>query len=337
MRRERIQTGAASVPEQRSALRPRTDLWRIGQVIALAATLALVAGLFRAPEAALSLLWDVAIPILPAVFLVNPALWRNVCPLGTLNMLTNGWGAHAALPDRLLPAAGAIGIVLLAVMVPARRFLFNANGPALAFTILAVAALALLLGAFFARRAGFCNAICPVLPVERLYGQNPLIAVGNARCGSCRGCVSRGCIDLAKTHSIAQTLGPSRLSHDWLQSVYGIFAAAFPGFVLGYYLVPDGPLDSAGTVYFTVAACSGASYLLAQVVVRILKLGSVPALRLLAALAIGLYYWFAAAVVAGHLGFPDWAPAAIRILTMILIALWLWRMDWPRLVTRAPT
>lgn len=336
MKREPIQVVPASARKQGVGAPWWTSTWRIGQVIALAATLALVAGLFLKPRLALSLLWDVAIPVLPAVFLVHPALWRNICPLGTLNMLGNGQRARIALPDRLLTAAGALGILLLALMVPARRFLFNENGPALALTILGVGTLALVLGAFFERRAGFCNSICPVLPVERLYGQHPLVAIGNARCGTCSGCVTRGCLDTAKTNAIAQTLGPARLSHDWLQSVYGAFAAAFPGFVLGYYLVPNGPLGSAGIVYGTLAAYSAASYVLTQIMVRGLSLSSATAIRLLAALGIGLYYWLAAPVIADHLGFSAAAVTTIRALAAGLILLWLWRMDWPTLDRRAP-
>lgn len=178
--------------------------------------------------------------------------------------------------------------------------------------------------------------ICPVLPVERLYGQSPLVPAGNARCGACSACVPRGCLDVSASRSIQQTLGASRLPHGWLHSGYGIFAAAVPGFVLGYYLVPNGPLDSAGTVYATVAGWSFASYVLTQLLVRGLNLRSLMALRLLAALAIGLYYWFVAPVVVGHLGLYDWASLVIRALAITLIVLWLVRMDWPAPNTQAP-
>ena len=59
----------------------------------LVLTLALLAGLMVAPDTATLLLWDGAIPLLPAVFLINPGLWRNVCPLATLNLLPNQKGS----------------------------------------------------------------------------------------------------------------------------------------------------------------------------------------------------------------------------------------------------
>jgi hypothetical protein len=302
--------------------------WRLAQVFALLATFALVAALWVVPHTGLRLLWDVAIPLLPAAFLLHPALWRNICPLGTLNMLPNRWGAGRVLDDRLIPIAGGMGIVLLALMVPARRFLFNTEGPVLAATILGVALLALVLGAIFDKKAGFCSGICPVLPVERLYGQSPLLAVSNPRCLPCTMCTTRGCIDIAQAKSIAQTLGRARKSHAWLQSGYGIFAAGFPGFVTGYNLTQDGGLASAGPVYLTVALWTGGSYLATQVLVRAAGLSAAVALRLLGALAIGLYYWFVAPVVTDHLGLPGWAPIVVRTAALGLVAIWLWRAEW---------
>ena len=106
---------------------------------------------------------------------------------------------------------------------------------------------------------------------------------------------------------------------------FGAFAASFRGFVLGYYLTTNGPLDTAGSVYFTIALYTLASYVLTQIVVRTLNLGAELAVRLLGALAIGLYYWFASAVVTDHLGLHDGATVTIRTLAFALIALWLWR------------
>jgi nitrite reductase (NADH) large subunit len=305
-----------------------TTWWRSAQLVGVGVTVALLAGLMAAPETATRLLWDGAIPLLPAVFLVHPGIWRNVCPLATLNMLPNRKGTGRGLNDRLVPVAGAIGIMLLALLVPARRFLFNHDGTALALTITGVAVLAVALGMVFDQKAGFCSGICPVLPVERLYGQDPLITVGNPRCNPCTTCVTRGCIDLAQSKSLAQVLGRSRKSHAWLQGHYGIFAASFPGFVAGYYLTPDGPLSSAGSVYLTVGLAAVVSYGISQAVVRLSGISAVVAIRLLGAIALGIYYWFAAEVVSTHLALPPWPPYAIRAAAFTLILWWLGRFDW---------
>jgi hypothetical protein len=107
-------------------------------------------------------------------------------------------------------------------MVPARHLLFNQNGPALAVTILAVGALAAALGTVFTVRSAFCNALCPVLPVEQLYGQSPLIQLDRGRCSTCVLCVKTGCLDLTDK-VIPQLLGTSRRSARWLLTPHGAF------------------------------------------------------------------------------------------------------------------
>lgn len=305
----------------------RRSLWRAAQAAALAGTLALIGALFTVPDVALRVLWDMAIPVLPAVFLISPGLWRNICPLATLNMLPSRLGGRRVLDDRWIPAAGVVGVVLLVLMVPARRFLFNTDGTVLAVTIVLVAVLALVLGAVFDKKAGFCNSICPVLPVERLYGQRQLFDSGNPRCVPCTVCTTRGCIEIAQSKSIAQTLGRVRRSHAWLQSGFGAFAAGFPGFIIGYNLTQDGGPATAGAVYLTVAMWTASSYVVAHLVVRAFGLGSAVAVRLLGALSIGLYYWFAGPVVSEHLAFPAWTGTAIRGAAFALIAIWLLRAD----------
>ena len=171
--------------------------WRLAQGLGLLVTGALIVGLFSAPESALGLLWNVLIPILPATFLLSPLIWRALCPLATLNLLPNGLFAARTMPAALQKTLGTAGIALLLILVPARRFLFNEEGAILGIVILAVGALALGLGAIYPQKAGFCNTLCPVLPVEKLYGQHPLVAMKDTRCASCVRCVPKGCLDLA--------------------------------------------------------------------------------------------------------------------------------------------
>src|SRR5690606_39768035 len=100
-------------------------LWRLASLLGLVLTAVLLLGLVVRPTLTLHLLWDMIIPLLPLVFLANPMIWRNVCPLGTLNRLT-GASADRRAPSRSVLRGGwVVGIVLLAILVPARRFLFN--------------------------------------------------------------------------------------------------------------------------------------------------------------------------------------------------------------------
>lgn len=319
--------------------RTRKRLWRSARLASLAATLALLAALVVTPAPALEVLWKVVIPLVPASLLASPMLWRNVCPLSTLNM-----AADRALGSRLPPrrplrgrwatASCVLGIGLLAAMVPARRFVFNHDGPALALVITGVAVAALLAGLAFEAKAGFCNAFCPVLPVERLYGQCPLIDVGNSRCGACTLCAP-ACIDLSPVKTIRQVLGPGRRSHAWLTTPFGAFAAAFPGFVLGYFLAPDTTLSGAIWVYIRILGWAALAWLAVALIVHALEITSARALPALAATAAGIYYWFAAPDLAQALSTPEPGAAVARVAFLSLVAIWLWRAEsWGVFPTR---
>ena len=297
-------------------------LWLGAQWAGVAITLALLGGLVMRPEGSLNILWNVLIPLVPASLLVAPMLWRNVCPLATLNLVSNRAGRSGKLGNGWLPRAGLIGMVLLVVLVPARRFVFNADGTILAVTIGAVAVLALGLGFFFDAKAGFCNSICPVLPVERLYGQSPLVRLSNPRCTPCTMCTSKGCIDLAPHHSIELTLGETRRSTRWLLNGYGAFAAAFPGFIIGYGTLTDGPLSTAASVYTHIALWCLGSYLVVAALMLVLRLSSAVAMVLLGTVAAGLYYWYAAAAITAAFELPSTGMLAMRVAAFALVALW---------------
>ena len=296
--------------------------WRIAQVAALVATLLLLAGLELRPALSLRVLWAGIIPLLPASWLLHPGLWRNICPLATLNMATAATGRGNRLDAISVGRANAAGILLLLLLVPARRFLFNQDAAALTLAISAVALLALAGGLLFDRKAGFCDAICPILPVERLYGQDPLTHVSNPRCPTCTLCVSTGCVDLARRKSIPQILSQSRRSAGWLLRPFGAFAAAFPGFVLGYYLSPNVPGAEAATVYFTVLSTAGLSWCIVAIIATLSRLSARRLIPILGVLALGFYYTLGAGDIARTW---NWDPAsawAIRVPALAMLGWW---------------
>jgi hypothetical protein len=288
-------------------------------------TVALLPALVRWPEPSLRILWYVAIPILPATFLINTQLWRNICPLATLTTLTgNHVGSHT-IQRKWVGLVGGLGIILLAVMVPARRFLFNTDGMVLAATVGAVAVLALVGGLLFNKRAGFCNSICPILPVERLYGQRPLLSIPNARCPKCTLCTRLGCLDLTPEKSAVQVLGEARDTRRWPFTAFGAFALGFPGFVAGYNLLTDVPLSSALGVYGTVALWTVGSWLVLAVGFAVLRVSPARALLLCGGLAVGLYYWFAPLGIAQEFALQPTFIWVARIAMLSLVGVWLLR------------
>jgi hypothetical protein len=293
------------------------------QFLGVLLTLVLLGALWLVPKPTLHVLWDMVIPLLPAVFLVNPLIWRNVCPLATLNDLGGSRPNRRAMGLGMTHAGWIVGIVLLFVLVPARRFLFNENGPALGVTIAVVAVLALIAGLPFARRAGFCSTICPVLPVEKLYGQVPLLAMHGARCDQCTICTPVGCIDLAATKTVAQTIGPHRRDVRWLSTGFGAFAAAFPGFVIGYFTATNGDVSTAPAVYLRMLGLAAVSYVIVAAVVLVVRLRAAVALPLLGASALALYYWYATPTLLKAYGAPG-ATVALRVLIATTLVFWLW-------------
>jgi hypothetical protein len=222
----------------------------------------------------------------------------------------------------MLVWAWGVGVVLLAVLVPARRFLFNEHGAVLAGTIVVVGSLALAMGLAVSRRGGFCNALCPVLPVEKLYGQSPLVQVGSARCSDCNLCTASGCIDLAGRKSARQSVHLED-GVKWLFSPFGIFAAAFPGFVVGYFQTVNTALSGAAEVYLTVGEWAGGSLLAVLATVGLFKIRPTLALPILGGVSVGLYYWFGAPALATAYGLPTTGGTALRVLAMALVIAWL--------------
>ncbi len=302
-----------------------SPLWRVAQLTGLALTVVLLAGLVIRPVLALHALWDMAIPILPAVFLINPMLWRNVCPLATLNQLGERTPV-TRLPPTLLQGSWVVGTVLLFALVPARRFLFNEHGVYLTATILVVALLALASGFVYSRRAGFCNSLCPVLPVEKLYGQHPMLKVPSAICLDCTACAVRGCIDLAGGPALAQSVGKGLLQDArWMVSPMGRFALLFPGFVVGYFTTVNGGFETALAVYGHIGFWMLIGALVLGVVALLLRIPGTVALPLIGAGALGLYYWYAGPALATAYGVEPLGPVVFRATFFLLIALWLAR------------
>ena len=293
--------------------------WKLAEWVGLLATPTLLVGLFQWPEPTLKILWNVVIPLVPASLLLTPLLWRNTCPLSTLNLYGNKLSDRSWPPSWFVTAAPILGIALFAALVPARRFLFNQNGPVLAITIVAVGALAVLLGALFKVKSGFCNGVCPVLPVERLYGQRPILRIGHTRC--CTECTAT-CIDPSPQQAPLVALGEARESNRWLATPFGAFAAAFPGFVFGYFQTVDGPLSSAASVYATVFLSAVASYAIVAVIVGLVRIPAGRILPVLGALAVGTYYWFAAPQLAATLALGDAAGHIVRIAFVLFVLGW---------------
>jgi hypothetical protein len=75
-------------------------VWTVLRWFGVACALGIVTASIIAPSLGLLIFWGVFVPIIPLVFLVAPALWRNVCPMASLNQIprTLGFTRGLTLP-----------------------------------------------------------------------------------------------------------------------------------------------------------------------------------------------------------------------------------------------
>jgi hypothetical protein len=286
------------------------------------------------PALGLHLLWNVLIPVAPALLVLAPGVWRNLCPLGSLSLAPNHFGLSrkrhlsSAWRGRLFLGA----FLLLIVVVPLRKVLLDNHGPILAAVLCAVGLLAIALGCVFNWKSGWCSSLCPVYPVELLYGSHPLVTVSNAHCPNCTNCV-------APCSESTSALTPTNAIPTKLARAAGItLTGSFPGFVFGWFKVPtytgwDGfsHLGSAFGLPYATAALTLVFYLaLRSVWPKHDRLIS----SIFAAAAIITYYWFrlppifglgnpqAAMIVDLSGRLPSWSATALRIFELLVFS-WL--------------
>jgi hypothetical protein len=312
----------------------KRTLWHWAQGLAWAAGMFVWVALIVWPKLGLHLLWNVLIPVAPALLVLAPGVWRNLCPLGSLSLAPQHFGFSQR--KMLTPAwrsrlyLGAL--ILLLVVVPLRKVVLDSNGPLLAAVLAAVGLLAMGLGFTFNWKSGWCSSLCPVYPVELLYGSRPLVSVANAHCAKCSGCVAP-CSEQLKGVTPRSAVKTPLGRHIGI-----VLTGCFPGFVWGWYQVPtysgmDGfaHLPLAYGLPYLAGALTLALYLAARKgwPKREPLTGS-----LFAAAAIIIYYWFRlppifgigdpakAMIVDVSRWLPSWSTTTLRFFELVAFS-WL--------------
>ena len=292
-------------------------IWIALQAVMLTVGVALVALLLFWPDVGIALMWNLLIPVAPGLVTIAPGLWRNICPMATVHMLPQklGLSQNIRMPEWGAAALGTISVTLLFVVVPMRRIGLNVDGTLTAIMLLSAAVIAFTMGTLFEMRSGWCTSLCPIHPVERLYGTNPAITFKNARCDLCEAC-SNPCPD--STPEMTPTLtGATRVQ----QFLGNFVVGSFPGFVWGWYQVPDYPPSQVGTqeiitaYVWPIGACL-VSYVIFKIGEHLLRYRpSARAVmhRTFAAAAISTYYWYRLPGPAFLL--PDWFPLVSHMVT----------------------
>ncbi len=237
-------------------LEPRLPMWvwYAARAAVMAITLALAGLVGWWPAAGLKLFWGLAVPLLPALLVVAPGLWRQVCPMATMNQLPRlaGFGLARELPPALKQAAFGIAVALFLAAVALRTPLLNHRGAWVGAGIVLVLLLAFAGGTLFKGRSGWCGTFCPLAPVQRSYGQAPLFVVRNGYCTPCVGC-QKSCYDFNPRAAVFSDIYDDDPRH---AAQRRLFMGLLPGLVLGYFLQQgQADISTAHSVLILLAAC----------------------------------------------------------------------------------
>ncbi len=210
-------------------------IWRIVQSIVWVAGITILFCLIFFPSTGILLFWNILIPIAPALLVVATGVWRNVCPLATTNLFPRHyqWSMGRKLTARQLGKLNLVAVLALYVIVPLRHAVFNVNGPATAALIASMAFTGFGLGFIYEWKSIWCSGLCPIHPVEKLYGGNVFMPFPNAHCGECMNCVIP-CPDSTPN------MNPSVSRKNVFQRTSAILIiGGLPGFIWGWFHVPD--------------------------------------------------------------------------------------------------
>jgi hypothetical protein len=293
-------------------------IWTALQASMLLVGVTLVGLLLFWPDAGLALMWSLLIPAVPALVTIAPGLWRNICPMATFHMLPQrlGIARNMRMPEWGAAALGLISMTLLFVIVPMRHLGLNVDGTLTATMLVSAAIVAGTMGALFEMRSGWCTSLCPIHPVEKLYGTNPAVSLKNARCDLCEACCNP-CPD--STPEMTPTAGATRVQ----QFLGNFLVGSFPGFVWGWFQVQDYPAHQVGTQEIVTAyawplGAGIVSYMIFKTGEHIFRHrpdARRTMHRSFAAAAVSTYYWYYLAGSAAWL--PDWFPLEPHVLTTV--------------------
>jgi len=168
------------------------NIWRIIQILIWFAGFGILAALLFFPEIGIHAFWNVLIPIAPVLFVLAAGLWRNICPLASTALISRhmGWSKTKKISIEWQGGLNFIGLCLLLLVVPLRHVILDTNGVATALTIIPLVLIAVIAGSLLDWKSGWCSGLCPVHPVEKLYGSKVLISPPNAHCALCQKCVT---------------------------------------------------------------------------------------------------------------------------------------------------
>jgi len=245
------------------------------------------------PQLGIDIFWNILIPIAPLMVFLLPGLWRNICPLAYTSLLPSkfGMGKKLIISNKLSGTFQMMGVILLFIIAPLRHVGFNLSGEFTGILLLTTAFIAIILGYFYAYKSAWCNGLCPVHPVEKLYGSRPLATFSNLHCSICHNC-TKPCPDSTTGDAYDKY---QKKPHS--QFVAKIMYGGFPGFVWGWFQVKDYAFSEGiyhlGEIYFYPYFSALITFCLYLMIRKVGKNRYDKQINLIfASTAIYFYYWF---------------------------------------------
>lgn len=310
--------------------------WRAAQIVVWLIGAAILFCLVVYPSLGTLLFWNMLIPVAPALFVVATGLWRNVCPMASTVLLPRhlGWSKKIKLNFKQSGILSLIGTILLFLLVPLRHPVFNNNGPATAILIATLTLLGVIVGFFVEWKSAWCSGLCPIHPVEKLYGSNVGLRVPNVHCLSCRNCVVP-CPDSTPNNQ-PLSANPTIFQHISGVSVAGIL----PGFIWGWFQVPDEnnmlQLEKILQAYFWPLMGGCSSLILFLFIAYLVPKQEAKLVKIFAAAAVSCYYWFRIPMLFGFgaqqedgllinlsASLPAWTLMLTTLLTTLFFFYWI--------------
>ena len=312
-------------------------IWRIAQAAVWLVGAAILFCLLFFPSLGVLLFWNILIPVAPALFVIGIGVWRNVCPLATTNLLPRhlGLSKRKRLSATQLGKLNLIAVIALYAIVPLRHAVFNANGIATAILIISMAFVGIIMGFFYEWKSAWCSGLCPVHPVEKLYGGNVLMSLPNAHCDQCMNCTIP-CPD--STPNIHPKSSIKTIYH---QICGLVIIGGLPGFIWGWFHVPDETKITTLNTFISVFKIPLLGFTTTLVIYGILSMiikskFERRLISIFAAMGVSCYYWYRIPALFGFGNFgddgllvslrntlPEWSIPIITITITIFFFYWL--------------
>jgi len=301
------------------------SLWYAARGLVFIGALGCAAWLLVAPKTGLTFFWGLVVPSLPALLVIAPGVWRQVCPMALSNQIPRMLNFSRAkdLPPLLKSNAFAIAILLFVGAVLLRASLLNRDATVLAMFLLACLVVPFFGGLIFKGRSGWCGTICPLGPIQRVYGQAPLVVVPNGYCPTCLGC-QKTCYDFNPRGAIFSDINDDDPRYAGQRR---FFYGLLPGLILGYFLQEQSPSYGLGVHALIIIGACIASAGLFNFLLNFLYVSPYRLANSFGAIALTAFYFFSLPNMLRALGtlggftMPDWLAGSAGLLSPLIAAL----------------